>query len=157
MEILRKCQNNSNLHRFQVVAFFDSWPGHRMFPVDMAGFAVNIDYLTPSVTMPFSQGIEEDGFLISLGIKIEDIEPLADNCSKVYVWHTRTSATKKATIRLSFNDKSSKFSEYTSFLDLIRNVNNLGMANLSHKDGEKLRFTRNKKTSSSLSAVLVGN
>lgn len=33
--------------------------------------------------MPYNVGFEEDGFLKALKIKPEDIEPLADNCTKV--------------------------------------------------------------------------
>ena len=33
--------------------------------------------------MPFTPGYEEDGFLKSLGLKKDDLEPLADNCTKV--------------------------------------------------------------------------
>ena len=40
--------------------------------------------------MPFTAGYEEDGFLKSLGLKKEDLEPLADNWTKTLVWHTQT-------------------------------------------------------------------
>ena len=40
--------------------------------------------------MPFKVSYEEDGFLKNLGIQPEDGEPLADNCTKVLVWHTQT-------------------------------------------------------------------
>lgn len=33
--------------------------------------------------MPYVPGYEEDGFLKGFGFKLEDIEPKADNCSKV--------------------------------------------------------------------------
>ena len=35
--------------------------------------------------MPFIPGYEEDKFLQTLEIKKEDIEPKADNCSKVAI------------------------------------------------------------------------
>lgn len=69
----------------KVVGFFDSWPADRKFPVDMAGFAVSVDYLlqNPNATMPYKAGHEEDQFLKSLGLKMEDIEPKANNCTEV--------------------------------------------------------------------------
>jgi len=75
-----------------VVGFYDGFISERTYPVDMAGFAVNVQYFLQQkhVTMPFKQGYEEDGFLRSLKFSISDIEPLADNCTKVLVWHTKT-------------------------------------------------------------------
>uniref|UniRef100_A0A6A7G1L9 Galactosylgalactosylxylosylprotein 3-beta-glucuronosyltransferase n=3 Tax=Hirondellea gigas TaxID=1518452 RepID=A0A6A7G1L9_9CRUS len=76
----------------RVTDFYDGWPAGRKFQVDMAGFAVNVGYLKkqPRVTMPYIAGHEEDGFLKSLNLQLEDIEPLANGCSEVLVWHTRT-------------------------------------------------------------------
>ncbi|XP_076068456.1 galactosylgalactosylxylosylprotein 3-beta-glucuronosyltransferase P-like isoform X2 [Oratosquilla oratoria] len=72
--------------------WYDGWMGGRKFPVDMAGFAVSVQYLLkhPKATMPYSPGYEEDGFLKSLQVEIKNLEFLASNCTKVYVWHTRT-------------------------------------------------------------------
>ncbi|KAG8326115.1 hypothetical protein J6590_050446 [Homalodisca vitripennis] len=69
----------------KVVGFYDSWPAKRKFPVDMAGFAVNVEYLLkyPNATMPFRAGYEEDRFLRSLGITLDMIEPKADSCTQV--------------------------------------------------------------------------
>ncbi|CAG0921023.1 unnamed protein product, partial [Notodromas monacha] len=76
----------------RVVDFLDSWADSRKFLVDMAGFAVATDFLMsrPSAIMPYLPGHEEDRFLQSLDIELEDILPLADNCTQVYVWHTKT-------------------------------------------------------------------
>ena len=74
-----------NIFQGKVVGFFDSWPSKRKFAVDMAGFAVNIEYLisNPNATMPYKAGYEEDQFLRSLGLQLEDIEPKADSCTQV--------------------------------------------------------------------------
>ena len=51
----------------------------------MAGFAVNLQYFlsNPKATMPYIQGYEEDYFLRSLKIKINELEPKANNCTQV--------------------------------------------------------------------------
>ncbi|XP_067006042.2 galactosylgalactosylxylosylprotein 3-beta-glucuronosyltransferase P isoform X2 [Anabrus simplex] len=75
-----------------LVGFYDSWIGYRKYPVDMAGFAVNIDFMKkhPHAYVPYSQGYEEDGFLKSLeSLKVTDIEVKASNCTKILVWHTQ--------------------------------------------------------------------
>ena len=40
--------------------------------------------------MPYKASYEEDGFLRQLGVRAEDAEALAENCSLVLVWHTQT-------------------------------------------------------------------
>ncbi|XP_029163279.1 galactosylgalactosylxylosylprotein 3-beta-glucuronosyltransferase P-like [Nylanderia fulva] len=73
--------------------FYDGWVAGRKFPVDMAGFAVNVRFLhlRPNASMPFRAGYEEDGFLKSLApFEPRDAQLLADNCTKVLAWHTQT-------------------------------------------------------------------
>ncbi|KAJ8923646.1 hypothetical protein NQ315_010226 [Exocentrus adspersus] len=73
--------------------FYDGWIGGRKFAVDMAGFAVSVHFLhqRPKASMPFKPGFEEDGFLKSLSpFEPKEIELLADNCTKILVWHTQT-------------------------------------------------------------------
>ena len=36
-----------------------------------------------NVEFPYSAGFEEDGFLKSLDISLEELEPVADNCTRV--------------------------------------------------------------------------
>ncbi|XP_042883834.1 galactosylgalactosylxylosylprotein 3-beta-glucuronosyltransferase P-like [Penaeus japonicus] len=76
----------------KVIGFYDGWIAGRKFPVDMAGFAVNVKFYLErrAPLMPYSVGFEEDGFLKALQFSPGDIEPLADNCTKILVWHTRT-------------------------------------------------------------------
>ena len=65
----------------------------RTFAVDMAGFAVNTDVVQayPEATIPWRISYLEDGFLKSLKLKLRDLEPLANSCKDVLVWHTKTS------------------------------------------------------------------
>ncbi|CAG9855290.1 unnamed protein product [Phyllotreta striolata] len=73
--------------------FYDGWIGGRKFAVDMAGFAVSVEFLLkrPKAKMPFKPGFEEDGFLKSLSpFEPRNVELLASNCTKILVWHTQT-------------------------------------------------------------------
>ena len=75
----------------KVVGFSDSWFEYRKFPVDMAGFAVNIELLIKhKPKMPYLGGHEETLFLENLHVNMSEIEPLANNCTKILVWHTKT-------------------------------------------------------------------
>lgn len=73
--------------------FYDGWVAGRKFPVDMAGFAVSVEFLLkrPNATMPYRAGFEEDGFLKSLApFEPKEIELLGDNCTRILAWHTQT-------------------------------------------------------------------
>ncbi|CAJ0581586.1 unnamed protein product, partial [Mesorhabditis spiculigera] len=77
-----------------VVGFNAVWKPERPFPIDMAAFAVNISLVVehPDAGFDYSvpRGFQESHFLTSLGLAPRDLEPKADHCTKVYVWHTRT-------------------------------------------------------------------
>ncbi|CAC5375906.1 B3GAT3 [Mytilus coruscus] len=65
----------------------------RKFPIDMAGFALNAKVLWTYNPMRFSTDADAgmlETKLLERCCTVEEIEPLADNCSKVLVWHTRT-------------------------------------------------------------------
>lgn len=69
-----------------ISGFYDGWIGGRKFPVDMAGFAVNVNFLLsrPNASMPYKPGYEEDGFLKSLSpLNLTEIELMATNCTQV--------------------------------------------------------------------------
>lgn len=77
----------------RVVEFYDPmrkpW---RKFPVDMAGFAVNLRLVmgNDKLQMPYQAGHLETAFLESLNITIRDLEPLCENATKIFVWHTQS-------------------------------------------------------------------
>jgi len=77
-----------------VVGFHTNWKPFRTFPIDMAAFAVNLRRLL--VERPQARfdpdikpGFLETSFLEQI-TTMEELEPRAENCLKVYVWHTRT-------------------------------------------------------------------
>lgn len=73
--------------------YLTGWRPDRPFAMDMAGFAINLDLILLQPNAEFSYameiGFQESEFLAKLTTQ-EELEPLADNCTKVYVWHTRT-------------------------------------------------------------------
>ncbi|KAI1720026.1 glycosyltransferase family 43 domain-containing protein [Ditylenchus destructor] len=78
--------------------FHSVWRPDRLFPFDMAAFAVNITLILKHKDVYFSYksqiGFQETDFLQSLNLSRKDLEPKGDYCTKVYVWHTRTEKTK---------------------------------------------------------------
>jgi len=119
----------------KVIGFSDSWFAGRKFPVDMAGFAVNLRFLVErnplaAQAMPYKAGYEEDMFLQSLSLSLEDISPLASNCTEVLVWHTKTTREKLPSIRAAGNaDQASS---------LLKHMERTGMAQIS-KSGKKVK------------------
>ncbi|PSN51915.1 Galactosylgalactosylxylosylprotein 3-beta-glucuronosyltransferase S [Blattella germanica] len=126
----------------KVVGFFDSWPSKRKFPVDMAGFAVSVEFLknNPNATMPYKAGYEEDQFLRSLGLKLEDIEPKANSCTQVLVWHTQTTKKPSPTIRIQTDVVD------TSLKSLLDEITALGMGHVSSTTGVKSYITKDGTT-----------
>lgn len=72
----------------KLTGFYDGWIGGRKYPVDMAGFAVNVKFFLsrPKAIMPYDAGYEEDKFLRSLApLANSEIELLASNCTEVNI------------------------------------------------------------------------
>ncbi|XP_054263194.1 galactosylgalactosylxylosylprotein 3-beta-glucuronosyltransferase I-like [Macrosteles quadrilineatus] len=86
-----------NLTTGRVVGWNSQWRPERPFPIDMAGFAINLQHLLKRPEVKFllqvKGGWQESELLTHL-TTLDRLEPLADNCTKVYVWHTRTEAPK---------------------------------------------------------------
>lgn len=86
----------------------------------MAGFAVNLAYLAlhPNATMPFKAGYEEDFFLRSISLTMDAIEPKANNCTEILVWHTQTKNHKQAIVKLNqeYLDNRSNLGALFSYL-----------------------------------------
>lgn len=76
----------------KVKSFNSMWRPDRNFPIDMAGFSISLRLLVEREYVMFSfnvtNGFMESDFLSHL-TTIENLEPKADRCRKVYVWHTR--------------------------------------------------------------------
>ncbi|XP_066582909.1 galactosylgalactosylxylosylprotein 3-beta-glucuronosyltransferase I isoform X2 [Prorops nasuta] len=83
------CDNATN----KVLGFNSVWKPDRPFPVDMAGFAIGLNLLLENRDAWFSyevQGGYQESAILQQLITKDQLEPLADCCTKVYVWHTRT-------------------------------------------------------------------
>jgi len=82
----------------KVLSWYTAWKPERPFPIDMAGFAVNLKLVFQYGNAAFSnqtpRGYLESDFLTGLHLSIHDMEPKAENCSEVLVWHTRTEKPK---------------------------------------------------------------
>ena len=66
----------------------------------MAGFAIGVKHFMSKAQpyyskgdinlMAFKKGYEEETFLQVMNVQPKEVEFLAENCSKIYVWHTKT-------------------------------------------------------------------
>lgn len=81
----------------RITSYKTGWMPGRAFATDMAGFAINLTLILKNPDANFSYKMErgnlESAFLSLLTTK-EELEPLAHNCTKVFVWHTRTEKAK---------------------------------------------------------------
>ncbi|KAL5021769.1 hypothetical protein ScPMuIL_000924 [Solemya velum] len=85
----------------KVTGWFTGWGPHREFAIDMAGFAVNLDLVHSHPNARFSYSTKpgnlEGAILKAMGADISHLEPKANNCTQVLVWHTKTSKTELTT------------------------------------------------------------
>lgn len=70
----------------KVVGWNTVWKANRPFPIDMAGFAVNLTLLLQhreaGFSLSVSRGYQESKLLKDL-VTIDELEPKANNCTKV--------------------------------------------------------------------------
>ncbi|KAM7535890.1 hypothetical protein Aperf_G00000103083 [Anoplocephala perfoliata] len=80
--------------RSKILDFWAKWRPTRKFPIDMAAFAVHLDVVLNHPKALFndhSSGIQEGIILAGLGFNNAfDLEPRADGCTKLLVWHTKS-------------------------------------------------------------------
>nr|CDS21317.1 galactosylgalactosylxylosylprotein [Echinococcus granulosus] len=80
--------------RNKIIGFWCVFRPWRQFPFDMAAFAVNARLFTlfPTARFDYHRALEQEGLILSqLGFhSAYELEPKADGCSKVFVWHTQT-------------------------------------------------------------------
>ncbi|KAJ8046127.1 Galactosylgalactosylxylosylprotein 3-beta-glucuronosyltransferase 1 [Holothuria leucospilota] len=71
----------------EVTKWYTIWEPRRPFAMDMAGFAVNLNVFISHPEARFEirsrRGYVESSLLTSLGITLSDLEPKADNCTKI--------------------------------------------------------------------------
>ncbi|XP_061606695.1 galactosylgalactosylxylosylprotein 3-beta-glucuronosyltransferase 1 [Phyllopteryx taeniolatus] len=66
---------------------------HRPFAIDMAGFAINLHLILSKPQAYFkldAKGGYQESSLLKELVTLNDLEPKAENCTKILVWHTRT-------------------------------------------------------------------
>ncbi|KAL2718733.1 galactosylgalactosylxylosylprotein 3-beta-glucuronosyltransferase I [Vespula squamosa] len=83
------CDNATN----RVIGFNAAWKPDRPFPIDMAGFAINLKLLLENNDAVFSYDVQsgyQESEILRQIVTRDELEPLADSCTKIYVWHTRT-------------------------------------------------------------------
>ncbi|KAH3851204.1 galactosylgalactosylxylosylprotein 3-beta-glucuronosyltransferase 3-like [Dreissena polymorpha] len=82
------------LRNKKVVGWHTYWKPERKFAMDMAGFAINarllLEHPRAEFRMTAGRGNLESDLLTQLGVEWSDLEPRAEDCTKVLVWHTRT-------------------------------------------------------------------
>jgi galactosylgalactosylxylosylprotein 3-beta-glucuronosyltransferase 3 len=72
------------------------WTEEFKYPIDMAGFSVHTSNIRGArFHRQWPKGSLESNFLEQVVDKVEDLEPLANNCTSIYAWHVKTLMGKK--------------------------------------------------------------
>ncbi|XP_031621326.1 galactosylgalactosylxylosylprotein 3-beta-glucuronosyltransferase I [Contarinia nasturtii] len=81
----------------RVLGFNSAWRPERPFAIDMAGFAISTDLLFKYPNAVFSYDVErgyQESEILRYLVVVRDLQPLANFCREIFVWHTRTEAPK---------------------------------------------------------------
>jgi hypothetical protein len=67
------------------------WTNKFKYPIDMGGFSVHTYSIRGArFHHEWPSGSLESNFLNQIVDKVEDLEPLANNCTSIYAWHVKT-------------------------------------------------------------------
>ena len=85
---------------YKVTGWFASYAPERKYAIDMAGFAVNLRLIQdkPDAWWGGERGFMETYFLSKIGVEVHDLEPKADNCTKVRGYEPRHVISNNVTI-----------------------------------------------------------
>lgn len=78
------CDNATN----KVIGFNAAWKPDRPFPIDMAGFAINLKLLLENSHAVFSYDVQsgyQESEILRQIVTRDELEPLADSCTKVSI------------------------------------------------------------------------
>lgn len=70
----------------KVIGWNSAWRPERPFPVDMAGFAINLKLFLKHPNALFSWDVSrgfQESAILSKVTTVDKLEPMADNCTKV--------------------------------------------------------------------------
>lgn len=82
---------------FLFFSSFLQWRPERPFPIDMAGFAISSDLILNNAEAMFSYDVErgyQESEILRFLVVVRDLQPLANLCTEIHVWHTRTEPPK---------------------------------------------------------------
>ena len=78
----------------RVTGWYSIWDIKRKFPIDMSGFAINVQIILEYSNVYWDRsskvGNMESDFLNSLQTDVNELETIDANCTRVLVWHTQT-------------------------------------------------------------------
>jgi hypothetical protein len=103
----------------KVLRIVSNWKGKRRIPMDMGGLAYHSDLVIerlPRFSNDAGTGRLETNFAEQMVDSMADLEPLAANCTHMYVWHVKTN-TGNATIN---SQPVFKDTESARLMNLIR-------------------------------------
>ncbi|KAJ3141400.1 hypothetical protein HK100_007230 [Physocladia obscura] len=92
----------------KVARFATNWVGGRMYAIDMAGFATHSSLIIekqPRFRNDWGVGQLETRFIGQLVGNLTDLQPLMENCTRIYVWHVKTQGGRQDEVK---NDKEWK-------------------------------------------------
>lgn len=127
----------------KIVGFLTPRENGRRWPVDMAGFALNLSYMPKYLnagTMPDYE--EEDYLLRCLALNMDIIEPKGNNCTEILAWRTRT---RRDSDSLFIRSDYAYLDNRTNLGSLFKSLYEMGIVELSDHKGIQMMIGQNGK------------
>ncbi|KAJ3353286.1 Palmitoyltransferase Hip14 [Entophlyctis luteolus] len=86
----------------KVERFATNWVAHRKFAIDMGGFAVHTRMIAskkPRFRNDWTIGQLENKFIQQLAHSLDELQPLMENCTRIFVWHVKTSGGREDVVK----------------------------------------------------------
>uniref|UniRef100_A0A1B0ABJ1 Galactosylgalactosylxylosylprotein 3-beta-glucuronosyltransferase n=1 Tax=Glossina pallidipes TaxID=7398 RepID=A0A1B0ABJ1_GLOPL len=125
----------------KIIGFLTPRENGRRWPVDMAGFALNLSYMPKYLnagTMPDYE--EEDYLLRCLALNMDIIEPKGNNCTEILAWRTRTRSHRDS---LFIRSDYEYLDNRTNLGSLFKSLYEMGIVELSDRKGIQIMVGSN--------------
>uniref|UniRef100_A0A1A9ULU4 Galactosylgalactosylxylosylprotein 3-beta-glucuronosyltransferase n=1 Tax=Glossina austeni TaxID=7395 RepID=A0A1A9ULU4_GLOAU len=129
----------------KIVGFLTPRENGRRWPVDMAGFALNLSYMPKYLnagTMPDYE--EEDYLLRCLALNMDVIEPKGNNCTEILAWRTRSRRHRDS---LFIRSDYEYLDNRTNLGSLFKSLHEMGIVELSDHKGIQIMVGENGEAS----------
>ncbi|KAL9889262.1 galactosylgalactosylxylosylprotein 3-beta-glucuronosyltransferase S-like [Glossina fuscipes fuscipes] len=125
----------------KIVGFLTPREDGRRWPVDMAGYALNLSYMPKYLNAGNMPDYEEEDYLLRcLPLYMDVIEPKGNNCTEILAWHTRVRRHRDSfLIRFDYEYLDNR----SNLGSLFKSLYQMGIVELSNHERKQIMVGQN--------------